>query len=167
MKFVLDPGYANEGQNLIHVAAEDKASSVLQTFFEIYDCASALGKITKSGCCALTCAVCYSSGSNVEFLRKEYGAADVRTIKLIVQNALQRKEDRVLEVMRTSKVLSDYLRAEQSGQKALIRRSAGCVSAIDGCQTTLPCHIKGESLLDFAGDSRSGANEDIVMEDAA
>jgi hypothetical protein len=168
MKFIVDPGYANDkGENLIHLAAcYHKDSSVLQTFFETFDCTSALGKITKSGFCTLTYAV-YAFNGNAEFLVKKYEAVDVCTIRLIVQNSLQRKEKRVLEVMRTSKVLSDYLRAEQSEQKALIQRSTDCMPAIDGCQTTLPVRITVESLLNVAGNSRSRANEDVVMEDAA
>ena len=169
MKFEADPGYASDkGENLVHLAAAyDKDSSVLQTLFETCDCTSALGKITKSGGCPLTYAVRTHSNSNAEFLVKKYETADVCTIRLVVQNALQQKEKRVLEVMRTSKVLSDYLRAEQFEQKALIQRSTDCMSAIDGCQTTLPCCTTGESLLNVAGNSRSRANEDVVMENAA
>lgn len=115
IKFVVDPGYANKyGENLIHWAARLRDSTVLETFFETRDCTSALGKITTTGYCALTCAVLHGLGSNVKILLKEYEAADLRTIRLIVQNALQQKRDSVLEVMRRSKVLSDYLRAEQS-----------------------------------------------------
>jgi hypothetical protein len=168
LKFVVDPGYANDkGENLIHLAAAyDKDSSVLQTFFETCDCTSALGKITKSGCCPLTYALRTHSNSNAEFLVKKYEAADVCTIKLIVQKALHRKEDRVLEVMRTSKVLSDYLRAEQSGQKRLIRRSPIACLRSTAVQTTLPCRMTEEYLHNVAGKSRSRANEDVVMEDA-
>ena len=56
---------------------------------------------------------------------------------------------------------------EQSEQKALIQRSTDCMTAIDGCQTTLPVRITVESLLNVTGNSRSRANEDVVMEDAA
>jgi hypothetical protein len=168
MKFVVDPGYADDkGENLIHLAARIKDSSVLQTFFEAHDCTSALGVITKSGCCALTYAVRNGLNSNVKFLMKEYEAADVRTIRLIVQNALQRKGNyRVLEVMRTSKVLSGYLEAEQSRQKTLIHGSIDCTGTTDECQTPPPCRITGESLIDVAGNSRSGVNENVIMEDA-
>ncbi len=69
--------------------------------------------------------------------------------------------------MRTSRVFSDVVRAEQSGQNALIQMSTDCMPAIDGCRTTMPCRITGESLLNVAENSRSHASEDVVMEDAA
>ncbi|PMD29439.1 hypothetical protein L207DRAFT_238569 [Hyaloscypha variabilis F] len=161
MKFVVDPGYANDkGENLIHLAARTKDRSVLQTFFETHDCTSALGMITKSGCCALTYAVRKQLDRNVEFLVKKYAEADVCTIRLIVQNALQRKNDDVLGVMRKSQVFSGYLREEQSKQNPLIQGSIDCMGAMDECETTMPYRMTGESLLNVAG------NEDVIMEDA-
>jgi hypothetical protein len=55
---------------------------------------------------------------------------------------------------------------EQSELKVLIQRYTDCMPAIDGCQTTLPVRITVEPLLNVAGNSRSRANEDVVMEDA-